>query len=183
MDASFLERDTVTVAKELLGCELVRQTEAGLIRVAITETEAYQGSDDPASHACRAVTPRNRLMFGEVGRLYVYLIYGMHLCINVVAHEPGGVGAVLLRAARPLEGLEQIRGNRGGAPDRNLLNGPGKLAQGLGITRDLNGCDLLAEPPQGLALKRGAPPAGPILVTPRIGITKAVDYPWRFVAE
>ncbi|MEC0246033.1 DNA-3-methyladenine glycosylase [Paenibacillus chitinolyticus] len=183
MDASFLERDTVTVAKELLGCELVRQTEAGLIRVAITETEAYKGSDDPASHASRAVTPRNRLMFGEVGRLYVYLIYGMHLCINVVAHEPGGVGAVLLRAARPLEGLELIRGNRGGATDRNLLNGPGKLAQGLGITREQNGCDLLAEPPQRLALEPGAPPAGPILVTPRIGITKAVDYPWRFVAE
>ncbi|MVP01348.1 DNA-3-methyladenine glycosylase [Paenibacillus lutrae] len=183
MDKAFLERDPVLVARELIGCQLVRETKNGLIRVVLTETEAYKGAEDAASHACRAVTPRNKLMFGEAGMLYVYLIYGIHRCINVVAHEPGGVGAVLLRGARPLEGVDLIRANRGNVPERNLLSGPGKLAQGLGIGLELNGHDLLLNPDRALSLERGKLDTGLIRATPRIGISKAVDLPWRFVAE
>ncbi|PZE19800.1 DNA-3-methyladenine glycosylase [Paenibacillus xerothermodurans] len=174
---AILEQDTV--AHRLIGCHLVRQTPHGTIRVEITETEAYKGRDDPASHAYRAVTPRNRLMFGEVGRLYVYLIYGLHYCMNVVAHEPGNAGAVLLRAAEPVEGLELIRANRPGVADRNLLNGPGKLAQGLGVDIGFNGYDLMRSPDRQLALHISSK-ALPVAASPRIGISQAKELLWRF---
>jgi DNA-3-methyladenine glycosylase len=182
MDRSFLEQDTLAAAERLIGCYLVRRTDQGVIRVQITETEAYKGTEDPASHAFRGMTPRNRAMFGEVGRLYVYFTYGMHYCMNVVAHPPGAAGAVLLRAARPVEGLDLIRANRPGVPDRLLLNGPAKLTQALNIDKDLYGYDLIADPDQRLALVRGDCSL-PVEITPRIGISQAKDFRWRFVVR
>jgi DNA-3-methyladenine glycosylase len=177
---SFLEQDTVQVAQRLIGCHLIRKTPQGDIRVEITETEAYKGSDDPASHASRAMTPRNKLMFGQAGRLYVYLIYGMHYCMNVIAHLPGEVGAVLIRSAEPVEGIGLIRAKRPGAADRNLLNGPGKLAQGLGIGIELNGYDLLQDLDSQLRLQLTSVPRA-VAATPRIGISKATELLWRFI--
>jgi DNA-3-methyladenine glycosylase len=182
MDRSFLEQDTLCAAEQLIGCYLVRRTEQGVIVVQITETEAYKGAEDPASHAYRGVTPRNRAMFGEAGRLYVYFTYGMHYCMNVVAHAPGAAGAVLLRAARPVEGLDLIRAHRRGAPDRQLLNGPAKLTQALQVTNELYGYDLIADPDRCLALLPKDRTL-PVAVTPRIGISRARDYPWRFVVR
>jgi DNA-3-methyladenine glycosylase len=180
LDQQFLEQDPVLVAERLIGFHLIKRTEKGTIRVRITETEAYRGEDDPASHASRGVTPRNQLMFGEVGRLYVYFIYGMHFCMNVVAHKAGEVGAVLLRAGEPIEGIELIRSNRHGIPDRSLMNGPGKLTQALGIDSSFNGYDLLQGSNGPLSLEWSLP-SGPIIKTPRIGISKGKELPWRFL--
>jgi DNA-3-methyladenine glycosylase len=181
MERAFLEQDTLRVAEQLIGCYLVRQTEHGLIRVQITETEAYKGGEDPASHAYRGITPRTRVMFEEVGHLYVYFIYGMHFCMNVVAHRPGTVGAVLLRAAKPIEGIELIRANRPGVPDKTLLNGPAKLTQGLSITKDFYGYDLINDPDHHFALLQKDNTL-PTKKTPRIGISSGNDLLWRFVA-
>lgn len=181
MRRTFLAQDTLLVAEQLIGCYLVRRTEKGVIRVQITETEAYKGPDDPASHAYRGMTPRTRVMFGEVGHLYVYFIYGMHFCMNVVAHEPGAVGAVLLRGARPVEGIALIRANRANAPDKNLMNGPAKLTQALQITKQFYGYDLIADPDEQLALQQKDREI-PIHQTTRIGITAGKELPWRFVA-
>jgi len=181
---SVLERDTVEAAERLLGWVLVRRAERGDIRVRITETEAYRGGDDPASHASRGITARNRFMFGEVGVLYVYFIYGMHHCLNIVAHAPGGVGAVLLRAGTPVAGIDQIRANRPGVADNRLLDGPGKLAKALDIDISWNGYRLLERPPssEGLFLEPHEP-EGTIRRTPRIGISKGKELLWRFVLE
>jgi DNA-3-methyladenine glycosylase len=178
LDKALLEQDTVWVAERLIGCHLTRKTPLGTIRVEITETEAYRGSDDPASHAYRGVTPRNQWMFGDVGRLYVYFIYGMHFCMNVVAHPKDEVGAVLLRAGRPIEGLELIRANRSMISNRNLLNGPAKLTQALRIDMNFNGYDLL-QPNDEFSLEFQEP-ASTIHTTPRIGITKGREVLWRF---
>jgi DNA-3-methyladenine glycosylase len=176
-----LERDPVLVAEQLIGCHLVRHTEQGTIRVQITETEAYKGSDDPASHAFRGMTQRNRTMFGEAGHLYVYFIYGMHYCLNVVAHAPGVPGAVLVRAAKPVEGIDWIRANRQGVPDRNLLNGPGKLAQGLRVTKELDGYDVIGDPSRQLVLIEKETTV-PVRRSARIGISAGTDLLWRFEA-
>lgn len=181
MRKSFLERDPLLAAEQLIGCQLVRRTEEGVIRVQITETEAYKGADDPASHAHRGMTPRTRVMFGEAGRLYVYFIYGMHFCMNVVAHAPGAVGAVLLRGAKPVAGTEHIRVNRPNVPDQNLLNGPAKLTQGLQIDKTWNGYDVIDDPAHRLALTPKEQDL-PLRQTPRIGVTRGKDLPWRFVA-
>lgn len=184
IDKAFLEQDTVVAAEQLLGCHLIRKTANGLIRIEIIETEAYRGSDDPASHASRAITPRNRLMFGDVGQVYVYLIYGMHLCMNIVAHEPDGVGAILLRAGKPLEGIDLIRVNRLNTADRQLMNGPGKLARALEIDLSFNGYDLMQSGDSPLYLEYHKPSASrTVRATPRIGISKGMDLPWRFVLE
>ncbi|HEY0828656.1 MAG TPA: DNA-3-methyladenine glycosylase [Bacilli bacterium] len=184
IDKAFLEQNTVVAAKQLLGCHLIRKTAKGVIRIEITETEAYRGSDDPASHASRAVTPRNRLMFGDVGQVYVYLIYGMHLCMNIVAHEADGVGAILLRAGKPLEGIDLIRANRLNTADRQLMNGPGKLARALEVDLSFNGYDLLQSGELSLYLEYHKPSASSIVrATPRIGISKGIDLPWRFVMD
>ncbi|RCW42298.1 DNA-3-methyladenine glycosylase [Paenibacillus prosopidis] len=183
LDKSFFERDTLTVAQQLIGCHLVRRIDDQIIRVAITETEAYKGSEDPASHASRGVTERNRLMFGDAGIMYVYFIYGMHCCMNIVAHRPNEVGAVLLRGGEVVEGIGLIRANRGeGIADHLLLNGPGKLAKALGINLEWNGYDLLQETHNSIWLEYKEP-IRPIRSTPRIGISKAVDLPWRYLYE
>jgi DNA-3-methyladenine glycosylase len=180
MVLTFLERDPVLVAEQLIGCHLIRRTEKGLIRIRITETEAYRSSDDPASHAYKGMTPRNHLMFGAVGQIYVYFIYGMHYCMNIIAHEPNEVGAVLLRAGVPSEGIELVRTNRLNVTDRELMNGPGKLTRSLEIDSSFNGYDLLDKSDTRLILEL-VQPSGMIEKTSRIGITRGTELPWRFV--
>lgn len=181
MDRAFLTQDTLHVAEQLIGCYLVRQTENGIIRVQITETEAYKGGEDPASHAYRGMTPRTEAMFGEPGHLYVYFIYGMYYCMNVVAHLPGTVGGVLLRGAKPIEGLELIRANRAAKSDKGLLNGPGKLTQALQTNKDFYGYDVINDPHNLIQLEQ-KDRSLPTKKTPRIGISSGKDLLWRFVA-
>lgn len=184
LDLSFYARDSLTVAEDLIGCLLIKQ-QAGAqepeLVVMLTETEAYRGADDPASHAYRGVTPRNAIMFGEAGRLYVYFSYGMHTCMNIVTNVPGSAQAVLLRGAVPVLGGDGIRLNRPGIADKDLLNGPGKLTKGLGIGLEMNGYHLFDQKAEWyLAAKQRTLP---LRITPRIGISKAQERPWRFVAD
>jgi DNA-3-methyladenine glycosylase len=145
----------------------------------IVETEAYR-EDDPASHTFRGPTPRNETMFGPPGHVYVYLSYGIHRCVNIVAGPEGTGAAVLVRAVTPVWGVETMRRRRGGRADRELADGPGKVCQALGI--DLRHDGAAHGEPDGellLADDGTAPPARP-LVGPRVGITKGTDTPWRF---
>jgi DNA-3-methyladenine glycosylase len=142
----------------------------------IVEVEAY-AADDPASHSYRGPTPRTAVMFGPPGHLYVYRSYGLHWCANFVCEKAGRGAAVLLRALEPTDGLDEMRARRGVADVRLLCAGPGRLTQALGLTREHDGADL-TRPPFALV-----PPAAPVPIerTPRIGITKAVEKPWRYV--
>lgn len=147
----------------------------------IVEVEAYWGAHDPASHAYRGRTPRNETMFGPGGRLYVYRSYGIHWCANVVLEPAGEAAAVLLRAVEPIAGRELMETRRPRARrDVELTNGPGKLCAALGITGDDDGVDLTRDSSHVRLLDDGTPPPAEPLVTPRIGITSAVDKPWRF---
>lgn len=137
MKREFFERDGKRVAKELLGKILTKDGMRGLI----VETEAYYGEDDPASHASKGPTERNKIMYGQPGRAYVYLCYGNHWLLNVVTEKEGVPGAVLIRAIEPVKGLRKMRGKRD-ADYYNLTNGPGKLTQALGIDKEYNGKDL-----------------------------------------
>ena len=182
---AFYARDTVTVARALLGQVLVRVLADGQqLRVRIVETEAYGGAEDLASHAARGPTPRAAIMFGEPGYAYVYFIYGMYFCLNVVTESNGVPGAVLIRSAQPMAGIETLRTNRPRARSlHDLCNGPGKLCQALAIDRTLNGHDLTAGGP--LYLEAGVPPSADcITATPRVGIradSLGLQVPWRFV--
>lgn len=145
----------------------------------IVETEAYLGRDDLAAHSARGLTDRTRVIFGPPGHAYVYLIYGMYECLNVVAEPEGVPGCVLIRALEPLSGVEIMRRRRPAAPTpESLASGPGKLTRALGITRDLNGADVTRGP---LLIRRrpGAPPPE-IVTTTRVGITQCADWPLRF---
>ncbi|MBA2446327.1 MAG: DNA-3-methyladenine glycosylase, partial [Nocardioidaceae bacterium] len=136
------------VAPRLLGWLLTHETEAGIVTVELTEVEAYAGERDPASHAFRGSTPRNEVMFGPPGRLYVYLSYGMHWCANVVTGADGQASAVLLRAARVVEGVDVARSRRGARVlDRALARGPACLTQALGMDSSHNAIDLLGGGP------------------------------------
>jgi DNA-3-methyladenine glycosylase len=167
------------VAPLLLGRTLVSESEAGTVTGRIVEVEAYCGYVDPASHAYRGPSQRNAVMFGPPGHLYVYFTYGMHYCANVVCEPAGSPGAVLLRAVEPLTGLSLMADRRGVDPGsvRLLARGPARLAQAFGIDRSLDGTDLVGGPVRigGRPVLRGEVEAGP-----RIGITRAVDEPWRF---
>ncbi len=172
------------VAPTLLGATLLRSDGRSGV---IVEVEAYGGSDDPASHAFRGPSPRNASMFGPPGRLYVYRSYGIHWCANIVTGPAGTAAAVLLRAVIPTGGVEAMRAARWGAirhgPDRHLCSGPGRLTQAFGIGGDLDGVDVCS-PASILRLLRPSSPvlhAEPILASPRIGISKATERPWRFV--
>lgn len=167
---SFYERDTVEVARELLGKVLVHGSAAGLI----VEVEAYLGADDQASHSARGLTPRTRVIFGPPGHAYVYLIYGMYECLNIVAEPEGKAGCVLLRALEPVAGIDRMRKRRG---DKDLCNGPGKLTQALGITRKHYGADLTRGP---LRVEEWEGGHFEIVVSPRIGISSCKDLPLRF---
>lgn len=181
---AFFARPTLRVAPELIGAYLVRRLDDGT-RVAgrIVEVEAYLGDgSDPGSHSHSGPTPRNRAMFGPPGRLYVYRSYGIHTLANVVCEPEGSGAAVLLRALEPLDGVERMRAHRGlpsSAPDREIANGPGKLAQALGITLDDYGSSLLRG---GTALRRRAPGEGrpAIARSRRIGLSRGADLPYRF---
>ena len=177
---AFYARPTLDVARDLIGKTLLRRTADGLAGGVIVETEAYVAAIDPASHAYRGKTPRNASMFAAPGTAYVYRSYGIHSCLNVVTETEGVAAAVLLRAIRPTIGLDLMRRRRGVAiRDRDLARGPGRLCQALALTiaddgDDLLGADLwIAETPNLEPLTIGA--------TPRIGITQAADWPWRFV--
>lgn len=167
------------VAPMLLGAHLVSSIGGGgEVRVRITEVEAYKGSDDPASHAFRGRTRRNGSMFERPGTLYVYRSYGIHWCANVAA-GPEGVGwGILFRGGEVVDGLGVARARRG--REDELANGPGKLAQALGIDHSHNGSYLLDEL-SPLRLEPGSPP-DLVMATPRVGISQARDRPWRFVA-
>lgn len=177
LPTAFFARDPLEVAPELLGKVLRHGGRA----VRIVEVEAYRGPDDPASHAYRGPTPRTEVMFGPPGFLYVYFSYGMHWCANVVAHRRGEVGAVLVRAGEPIDGLAAMEAARPQARRRvDLANGPAKLCQALGITGAHGGTDLRSASSTILLLDDGtAPPEAPV-VGPRVGISVAVDEPWRF---
>jgi DNA-3-methyladenine glycosylase len=182
---AFYARDTVTVARALLGQELVRVLVDGQqLRARIVETEAYGGTGDLASHAARGRTPRSAIMFGEAGYAYVYFIYGMYFCLNAVTESDGVPGAVLIRGAQPITGIETMHAHRPRARSlHDLCSGPGKLCQALAIDRTLNGHDLVTGGP--LYLEAGVPPSAEgIVATPRVGIRAdawGLQAPWRFV--
>ena len=179
LPVAFFRRPTEVVAAELIG-KVVVSTVGGLLTAGrIVETEAYLGYDDPASHGYRhRRNARNAALFGPPGIWYVYLSYGMHWCANLVCQRAGLASAVLLRALEPLDGLAVMRERRGELPDRQLCSGPGRLCQALGISRDLDG-SAMADGPV-MVLRSDPVTAGAISATPRIGITKAADWPLRF---
>ena len=175
----FFARDTVVVARALLGQLLVSEVGGRRCLTRIVETEAYVGPHDPACHAAGwRRTARTEVMYGPPGRAYVYFTYGMHWCVNVVTGRPGYPAAVLLRAAEPLEGLATMRRRRGDVPDRTLASGPARLTEALGIDRRHYGHPL-TEPPLWIAAGERVPPRR-IVVGPRIGLSVAVDWPLRF---
>ncbi|WP_068122375.1 DNA-3-methyladenine glycosylase, partial [Nocardioides massiliensis] len=177
-DWAVLDGHAAEAAPRLLGSLVVHEhpTE-GRVGIRLTEVEAYQGPEDPGSHAHRGRTDRNQVMFGPSGHLYVYRIYGMHDCANIVC-SPEGVGAgVLLRAGEVVEGLELARSRRPGASDRDLARGPARLARALGLDRSHGGADLRVGP---VTLHLAAEPAGPVRTGPRVGLRLAADFPWRF---
>lgn len=161
------------VAPRLLGATLRH----GDVALRLTEVEAYDGSNDPGSHAFRGPTGRNQVMFGPPGYLYVYFIYGMYCCANVVCGPEGQAAAVLLRAGEVVDGVELARSRRRG-PDRDLARGPGRLCQALAISLEQKGSDLVGGP---VRLELGAEvPAASVATGPRVGLREAADYPWRF---
>jgi DNA-3-methyladenine glycosylase len=182
LPVSFFDRPADIVARDLLGALVVSHLGGTLTSARIVETEAYLGYRDPASHGYRhRRNERNAALFGPPGSWYVYLSYGVHWCANLVCEAEGTASAVLLRALEPVEGLDTMRRRRGRVDDRDLCSGPGKLCQALGITRDLDGrlmggSEVLVLPP------RVALPFE-VLTTPRIGITKAADWPLRFLVQ
>ena len=174
MNRSFFDRSVHEVARELIGCELAVGETAGVI----VETEAYEAAD-PACHAYIGRTARNEVLFGPPGRVYVYLSYGIHSLLNFVTEPEGSASAVLVRALEPTQGIDLMRERRGRDQIEQLCSGPGKLTEALGVDLSLNGADLLA-PPFELADPDSAWQEVEITASPRIGITKAADLPWRY---
>jgi DNA-3-methyladenine glycosylase len=183
LPAMFYERDPVEVAQALLGCLLLHRTDAGIGGGRIVEVEAYLGPGDPASHAVAGRTARTHHLFGAPGTAYVYRIYGMHWCVNAVTQHHGSGSAVLLRAVAPMAGLQQLEQR---TPDARagrdaLCRGPGRLCRALGIDRSTDGTSLVGGPLRIAASP--VPTAAPIRRTPRIGISKAIDWPLRFLLD
>lgn len=178
LSRSFYARPAVDVARDLLGKMLVHGKTAGVI----VETEAYPGGDDLASHSARGVTPRTRVIFGPPGHAYVYLIYGMYECFNIVVEPAGAPGCVLIRALEPAAGIQLMQRRRPAARSiRDLASGPGKLTLAMGITRAHNGADVTRGP---LTVRVPAHEQRfTIRVTPRIGIRQCAELPLRFVMD
>jgi DNA-3-methyladenine glycosylase len=176
-----LRADVLPAARRLLGCRLEADTPDGPVAVRLVEVEAYRGADDPASHSFRGRTPRNEVMWGPAGHLYVYFTYGMHFCANVVCLRDGVAGAVLLRAGEVISDLELAHHRRPTARrDADLARGPARLAALLGLGREHNGIDLL-DPGSAVRLIGCPPaPADRIRSGPRVGVATAADRPWRF---
>lgn len=182
LDRAFYDRDTLAIARDLLGCRLVHDSPHGRAAGRIVEVEAYHGEEDPACHAAAGRTERTAPLYGLPGYAYVYFIYGMYHCFNVVTRAEGHPSAVLVRALEPLEGLDLMRERRtsrrrggGGVSDRELANGPGKLCDALGISLAENRADLIAS---SLRIEPGERPDA-IVWTPRVGISVGTDRFWR----
>lgn len=175
---AFYDREADVVARALLGCHLIHRSDGAVVSGRIVEVEAYLGPHDPACHSARGLTERNRHLHGPPGTVYVYLIYGMHWCVNAVTREPGYGAAVLIRAVEPAAGLDFMQRQRGDVKERDLTRGPGRLCQALGIDRSLNGTSLQHG---ALRVLAGEPvPDASMVITPRIGITRAAEWPLRF---
>jgi DNA-3-methyladenine glycosylase len=176
--------DVLPAARLLLGCHLVADRPDGQVVVRLVEVEAYRGADDPAAHSYRGRTPRNAVMFGPPGHLYVYFIYGRHFCANVSCLPEGEPGAVLLRAAEVVSDLDVARRHRPTArSDVELARGPARLTTLLGLRREHDGLDL-TDPASPVRLLPGNPvPAGQVCAGPRVGVAAAQDRPWRFWAQ
>jgi DNA-3-methyladenine glycosylase len=168
---SFFSRSVHEVAPDLIGATLLFRGAGGII----VEVEAYHHTD-PAAHSYGGQTKRNAVMFGPPGYVYVYRSYGIHWCVNFVCEAAGSASAVLIRALEPTEGLAAMQRRRGTKDPRLLCSGPGRLTEGLGITHAQNGCALDAAPFE----LRARDVAVDVMAGPRIGITKAVDQPWRY---
>lgn len=166
--------DALIAARSLLGWKLVHDSPGGRTAGYIVETEAYD-MDDPASHSFGGLKGRNAPMYESAGTIYVYFTYGMHFCVNIVTGPKGHGQAVLIRSLEPVEGIGLMQRRRGTEDERNLTNGPAKLAQAMGITKELNGLTLGEE----LRLEPGIE-VHEIVQATRVGISKAVDQPWRF---
>lgn len=178
LQKSFYERSTIEVAKDLLGTILVRTIDGKQISGMIVETEAYIGID-PACHAFKGKTEANKALFGPVGHAYIYFIYGNHYCLNAVAHiSQEKAGGVLIRAVEPLSGIDIMETNRGTKILKQLTNGPGKLAQAFGITKQLYGVSLMEPGP--LYIMNGPDLAIHVCTASRIGISQAQEKQWRF---
>ena len=177
LQADFYDRDPREVAIDLLGCVLTHDTPEGTASGIIVETEAYR-PEDPACHAYKGPTMRNRNIFGRAGIAYVYLSYGIHRLLNAVCEGEGMGSAVLIRALRPLEGEALMAERRGRASA--LCNGPGRLTQALGIDMDKDGQDLTGGE---LTISWGEPPEEEIVATTRIGITRGTELPWRYLVH
>ena len=178
----FYDRPTERVARDLLGAVLECSTPEGITRGRIVETEAYLGPDDPACHAVAGLTARTKHLFGPPGLSYVYLIYGMYWCFNAVTRERGHGAAVLVRAVHPIGGLELMRRRRAKVTrERDLTNGPGKLCLAMGIVGAMSGASLRAGP---IVIRGSEPvPDEDVVVTPRVGITQAADWPLRYLVR
>jgi DNA-3-methyladenine glycosylase len=176
VNRGFFDRSVHEVARDLIGCELAVGETAGII----VETEAYEESD-PACHAYVGRTTRNAVLFGPPGHAYVYLSYGIHSLLNFVTEPEGSASAVLIRALEPTKGLDLMRERRGRDEPEQLCSGPGKLSEALGVDLSLNGADLF-ESPFALS-QRDSGWAQGITSSPRIGITKAADLPWRYCVK
>jgi DNA-3-methyladenine glycosylase len=182
LPVAFFARPADLVARELIGTEVVSTLDGQTATGRIVETEAYLGYDDPASHGYRHRRhAQNEALYGPAGTWYVYLSYGMHWCANLVCGAIGQASAVLLRALEPVAGLEVMRERRGGASDRLLCSGPGRLCQALGMTKDQDGQTMRRS---GVTVRAAREPLSvPVARAPRIGITKASDWPLRFALE
>jgi DNA-3-methyladenine glycosylase len=183
---SFFNRDPRQVGPDLLGKVLVRRQGRRTLTGRIVEVEAYLGADDPAAHAYSGKTPRNAVLFGPPGFAYVYFIYGNHFCLNVSCLPEGTPGGILFRALEPIEGIEEMFRMRGIGNDsdlRKLTSGPGRLAAAFGITRARDNDKDLTSARSDLYVAADGTPAPQILVTKRIGITKAAAMPLRYVVE
>ena len=183
---SFYDRDPRHVSRDLLGKVLMRRDGRKLLAARIVEVEAYLGVDDPAAHSAAGRTARNAVLFGPPGHSYVYFIYGNHYCFNVSCLPDGEAGGVLFRALEPLVGMEEmahLRGVRLNSPRdlRKLTSGPGRLAEALGITRDRDNGKDLANPASDLWITDDSFRPERVLVTPRVGITKAAEHPLRYI--
>jgi DNA-3-methyladenine glycosylase len=176
----FFERHAPKVARELLGCRLVRMLDGERLSGVIVETEAYRGAGDPASHAYRGMTKRNDVMFGPAGRAYIYFTMGMHHCLNITTEPEGTAAAVLVRALEPEEGIETMKRNRQTDDMKRLAAGPGNLTKALAIDRSLNGEDLLSS--GVLFLERGKT-IRHVGVSTRVGVGAGASFRWRFFAK
>jgi DNA-3-methyladenine glycosylase len=180
VDRPFFSRYTPEVARELLGCALVRRVGGRTLSGRIVEVEAYRGSDDPASHSYRGVTKRSAIMFGEAGHAYVFFSYGSHWCLNFTTEAEGQPGAVLIRALEPLEGIEDMARNRGVAEVGRLTNGPGKLTKALSIDGAFNGEDVVKSK-KLYVLDREETVR--VKASARIGISRGREQQWRFFVD